>query len=125
MNKKFSVLKAIGNELRNIRKTQHISLKDVAEKAGVSTMYISEIERNKKAPSDEVVKKLAEIYKVDASDLFEGFKRVPEEVTEEILGFSELFDVLYGLSCNPDITIEERQKFYKEMHEKYDKLFKH
>jgi transcriptional regulator with XRE-family HTH domain len=119
----MKLIKTIGNELRNIRKVKGINLKEVAEHAGVSTMYISEIERDKKAPSDEVISKLSEIYKVNEVQLYEGFRRIPEEMFEEIVGSSVLFELLYLLSTNPSITEDQKLEFYNEIRQKYDKMF--
>jgi transcriptional regulator with XRE-family HTH domain len=117
------LLKTIGNELRNIRQGKDISLKEVAEKAGVSTMYISEIERDKKVPSDEVVYKLADIYKIEEKDLFEGFKRIPEFIVEEITNDKTLFEFLYEFSSNTKLTNEQKQDFYTEIRKLYDRMF--
>ncbi|HEY6933158.1 MAG TPA: helix-turn-helix transcriptional regulator [Marmoricola sp.] len=46
---------AAGRELRQERAAQKRTLADVAEKAGVSTQYLSEVERGRKEPSSEVV----------------------------------------------------------------------
>ena len=117
------LLKTIGSELREIRLEKKIHLKDIANKAGVSQMYISEIERDKKVPSDEMVLKLSDIYEVDASELFEGFKRIPEVMEREILSSSELFDILYSVSTK-ELSEEKRKKFYIEIKLLHDKMFK-
>ncbi len=46
---------AVGNELREERRTAGRTLADVAKDAGVSTQYLSEIERGLKEPSSEVL----------------------------------------------------------------------
>ena len=46
---------AVGRELREQRLAAGRTLADVAERAGVSTQYLSEIERGRKEPSSEVV----------------------------------------------------------------------
>lgn len=46
---------AVGRELREERQAQRRILADVAEQAGVSTQYLSEVERGCKEPSSEVV----------------------------------------------------------------------
>jgi transcriptional regulator with XRE-family HTH domain len=119
----LNLLKTIGNELRNIRKVKGINLKEVAEQAGVSTMYISEIERDKKAPSDEVIEKLSEIYKVNEIQLYEGFRRIPEVMFNEIINHSDLFEVIYKMATNPNITDEQKKEIYAEIKTKYDTMF--
>jgi transcriptional regulator with XRE-family HTH domain len=46
---------AVGRELREERHDTGRTLADVAEEAGVSTQYLSEIERGRKEPSSEVL----------------------------------------------------------------------
>ena len=46
---------AVGRELRTERQRQERTLADVAEQAGVSTQYLSEIERGRKEPSSEIL----------------------------------------------------------------------
>ena len=41
----------LGEHVRNIRKKRGITLKELAEKTGLSIGYISQIERNLTAPS--------------------------------------------------------------------------
>jgi len=46
---------AVGRELREERRVQGRTLQDVADEAGVSTQYLSEVERGRKEPSSEVL----------------------------------------------------------------------
>ena len=46
---------AVGHELRTERLGQERTLADVAGDAGVSTQYLSEVERGRKEPSSEVI----------------------------------------------------------------------
>jgi transcriptional regulator with XRE-family HTH domain len=124
VKRSLKFLKSIGKELREIRNEKKMHIKDIAEKAGVSQMYISEIERDKKIPSDEVIFKLSEIYGVNASDLFEGFQRIPEAMEDEILSSTELFDVLYNVSTNKNIPEEVRKKLYFEIKALHDRMLK-
>jgi transcriptional regulator with XRE-family HTH domain len=50
---------AVGQELREERQEVRRTLADVAEDAGVSTQYLSEIERGRKEPSSEVLQAVA------------------------------------------------------------------
>lgn len=50
---------AVGRELREERTNQTRTLADVAQDAGVSTQYLSEIERGLKEPSSEVLHAVA------------------------------------------------------------------
>jgi transcriptional regulator with XRE-family HTH domain len=50
---------AVGQELRDERQDVGRTLADVADEAGVSTQYLSEIERGRKEPSSEVLQAVA------------------------------------------------------------------
>jgi transcriptional regulator with XRE-family HTH domain len=50
---------AVGQELREERHDAGRTLADVAKQAGVSTQYLSEIERGRKEPSSEVLQAVA------------------------------------------------------------------
>ena len=50
---------AVGRELREERHDAGRTLADVAESAGVSTQYLSEVERGRKEPSSEVLQAVA------------------------------------------------------------------
>jgi transcriptional regulator with XRE-family HTH domain len=46
---------AVGRQLRDERHRQERTLTDVAERAGISTQYLSEVERGRKEPSSEIL----------------------------------------------------------------------
>jgi transcriptional regulator with XRE-family HTH domain len=46
---------AVGRELREERHRQERTLAHVAEESGVSTQYLSEVERGRKEPSSEIL----------------------------------------------------------------------
>ncbi len=50
---------AVGHELREERHRQERTLTDVSDRSGVSTQYLSEVERGRKEPSSEVLGAIA------------------------------------------------------------------
>jgi len=50
---------AVGRELRTERQAAERTLADVAEEAGVSVQYLSEVERGLKDPSSEMLQAIA------------------------------------------------------------------
>lgn len=119
-----NVFKSIGEELRKLRKLKNLSMKEVAEQAGVSTMYISEIERNLKVPSDEVICKLAKIYNVDEKTLFEGFGRIPENILKELTSNEALFTILYEISRNDKLDDIRKENLYNQIYQVYKRFMK-
>jgi DNA-binding XRE family transcriptional regulator len=62
---------AAGRELRAERVGQRRTLADVATDAGVSTQYLSEVERGRKEPSSEVVEAIGGALGITLLDLTE------------------------------------------------------
>lgn len=60
---------AVGHELRLERTDQARTLADVARRAGVSTQYLSEIERGRKEPSSEVLEAVGAALSLTLLDL--------------------------------------------------------
>jgi DNA-binding XRE family transcriptional regulator len=63
---------ALGRSLRATREEQGGRLVDVAERAGISPQYLSEIERGRKEPSSEMIAAVTGALGVDLADLLDG-----------------------------------------------------
>lgn len=62
-------LEALGELIRNRRKVNNLSLRDLAERAKVSNPYLSQIERGLHEPSVRVVAAIARALNVSAEEL--------------------------------------------------------
>ena len=62
----------LGRSLREIREEQGGRLVDIAERAGISPQYLSEIERGRKEPSSEMIAAVTGALGVDLADLLAG-----------------------------------------------------
>lgn len=62
----------IGEQLRLARQQRGETLKQVAERAGVSTPYLSEVERGRKEPSSEILSALTGSLETSLLDLTRG-----------------------------------------------------
>jgi len=60
-----------GRRLRALRIERELTQEDLANAAGVSTVFISSIERGKYAPSFDNLTKLARVLDVPVKDLFD------------------------------------------------------
>ena len=60
---------AIGHELRRERHAQERTQGDVADAAGISTQYLSELERGRKEPSSEILEAAAGALGLDVGAL--------------------------------------------------------
>jgi len=62
----------LGRSLRAAREEQGGRLVDVAERAGISPQYLSEIERGRKEPSSEMIAAVTGALGLDLADLLFG-----------------------------------------------------
>lgn len=63
---------ALGRSLRASREEQGGRIVDIAERAGISPQYLSEIERGRKEPSSEMIAAVTGALGVDLADLLTG-----------------------------------------------------
>jgi transcriptional regulator with XRE-family HTH domain len=59
----------IGSQLRNTRKEQGATLRDISSKANVALGYLSEIERGRKEPSSELLSSICSALEISVSIL--------------------------------------------------------
>jgi len=75
-----------GQMLKNIRKEKAISQRKLGELAGIDFTYISKIENGTQAPpSEETIRKIAEVLNVDAHKLILTANKIPSDYQESIL----------------------------------------
>ena len=89
----------IGSFIRTQREAAQVSVRQLAEKAGVSNPYLSQIERGLRKPSADVLQQIARALRVSAEVLY---------VRAGILEPSEKSEVRDAIIT--DIAITERQK---------------
>ncbi len=124
MKRSFGIVRSIADELKRLRKSRDMNLDEVGEKVGVSGVFISNIERGKRVPSDNLIEKLAEVYDIEELDLYEGFGKVPESIINEIIHNPKLLELLYKITNNPNFPNEKKEQFYSDINELYDKINK-
>jgi len=61
----------MGRVIRRERQDRHLTIKDLGDKAGLSEIYVGEIERGQKYPSAKVLESLANALDLDIADLLE------------------------------------------------------
>jgi transcriptional regulator with XRE-family HTH domain len=89
----------IGSFIRTQREAAQVSVRQLAEKAGVSNPYLSQIERGLRKPSADVLNQIAKALRVSAEVLY---------VRAGILEPSETSEVRDAIIT--DTAITERQK---------------
>jgi len=70
----------LGRVIRRERQDHHMTIKELGDKAGLSEIYVGEIERGQKYPSAKVLESIAEALELDVADLLE---LVAEEIRAE------------------------------------------
>jgi len=70
----------LGRVIRRERQDRHLTIKELGDKAGLSEIYVGEIERGQKYPSARVLESLAEALEMDVADLLEV---MAEEIRSE------------------------------------------
>ncbi|MFB7592048.1 helix-turn-helix domain-containing protein [Streptomyces sp. NPDC056169] len=91
----------LGEYLREQRRTAQLSLRQLADAAGVSNPYLSQIERGLRKPSAEVLQQVAKALRISAETLYVRAGILDEKEREEL----ETRAVVLA-----DPSINERQK---------------
>ncbi len=116
---------AIGPLLRRLR--GDLTLRDVTGRIGVSSSYLSQIERGDRKPGSNVVRKLAHLYNVDAEELMRRAGRDSyidpyggEAMEVERAYQYVLADPVFRVGTRPDgpITLKTK-RFIVEMYERF------
>ncbi len=68
-SKEVSLREAIGHVLRELRTSDHKTLREVSEKAGVSLGYLSEVERGQKEASSELLTSISKSLGLTSSQM--------------------------------------------------------
>lgn len=82
----------MGRVIRRERQERRLTIKELGEKAGLSEIYVGEIERGQKYPSSRVLESIAGALELDIADLLElvaeeiRFQREPERLNT--IGFA-------------------------------------
>jgi len=69
MRSNAKLTKVICKRIKNYRSDRGLTQEDLAEKVGVSRVYIGYVEQGRNTPSLEVLEKIAKSLKVDVGDL--------------------------------------------------------
>jgi transcriptional regulator with XRE-family HTH domain len=91
---------SLGEYIHDQRKSAQYSLRQLAEVAGVSNPYLSQIERGLKKPSAEILQQIAKALRISAETLY-----VRAGILEDRGGASDVAAAILA-----DATIDERQK---------------
>src|SRR5690349_19387433 len=91
----------LGAYLREQRESAQLSLRQLAEMAGVSNPYLSQIERGLKRPSAEILQQIAKGLQVSAESLYVRAGILDERVADDPAAVP---DVLSAIAVDPVLT---------------------
>ena len=94
-------VESLGDYLREQRESSRLSLRQLAEQAGVSNPYLSQIERGLRRPSAEVLQQLAKALRISAEQLY---------LRAGIISLDESVGGSVELAVLGDPQLTERQK---------------
>ena len=81
----------VGRVIRRERQDRQLTIKELGEKAGLSEIYVGEIERGQKYPSSKVLESLAAALDLDMAELLELMAeeiRAEREPQTSAIGFT-------------------------------------
>ncbi|RQW90559.1 helix-turn-helix domain-containing protein, partial [Micromonospora chalcea] len=90
----------VGGFIRDLRRNAKISLRQLAEQAGVSNPYLSQIERGLRKPSAEVLQQLASALRVSTPAMY---------LRAGLLDDKEGQGVLAAIAVDPELTMAQKQ----------------
>lgn len=110
-----------GAYVRQIRKEQRMSLRQLAKSIDVSATFVSRFERGEKdaVPSVENLKKMADVLGIDADDLIFRAKKMPTDLPEIVqshTGMAALLRTAQGLTEDQlrELTEQARKEAKKK-----------
>jgi transcriptional regulator with XRE-family HTH domain len=90
----------IGEFIRDLRRNARISLRELAERAGVSNPYLSQIERGLRRPSAEVLGQIAGALRISTPLMY---------LRAGLLNEKDGQGVLAAIAGDPDLTVAQKQ----------------
>jgi transcriptional regulator with XRE-family HTH domain len=102
----------VGAYIREQRRKAHLSLRNLADRAGVSNPYLSQIERGMRQPSAKILKGIATALQVSAETLFTQ-AGILDGSPEDADG-----DVLRAIFRDPQLTDGQRREL-AEIYERF------
>jgi transcriptional regulator with XRE-family HTH domain len=93
-------LRDLGDHIRDQRRQAELSMRKLADLAGVSNPYLSQIERGLKRPSAEILQQIARALQVSAESLY---------VRAGILDSERDHDLMAAIRSQTDLTGDQKQ----------------
>jgi transcriptional regulator with XRE-family HTH domain len=96
-------IKSFGEHLRHLREEADLTLKFVSVQIGIDTSLLAKIERNERQPTKQIIRKVANFFKVDEKELQNDF--LSDVIAYKILDVEDDLSILK--------VAEEKVKYLK------------
>ena len=98
--------KSFGEHLRHLREEAGLTLKFVSEQIYIDTSLLAKIERSERQPTKQIIKQVADFFKVDEKELQNNF--LSDQIAYKILDEEADLSILK--------VAEEKVKYLKTIH---------
>jgi transcriptional regulator with XRE-family HTH domain len=95
-NNSMQKVETFGEKVRSLREHDEMPLRKLAALLDIDQSTLSKIERNERKPNDEIIQKIAEIFKIDKEELnisflsdMVAYELLEEEHSKDILKIAE------------------------------------
>lgn len=78
------VAETIGERVKRERMALGLTQRELADAVGVGVPHISKVEAGRENPSDELLRRLADVFKIDPEELLLVARRIPENLAEDL-----------------------------------------
>lgn len=104
-----------GEKIRELRKSQNLTQKDLGNLVGVTFAYVSKVENERldfgDYPSEELIRKLAGALETDEDELMLLAKKIPEHIRQRVFERPDAFRKFADLTdVDMDRLIEQIDK---------------
>ncbi len=114
-------MKSLGHRIRELREQGEISLRELARKLNVSAAFISDVERGRRYPSDDLLVDIAKQLKIKVDELKASDTRAPLEDLKRAAEDDPSYGIALRTILDSRMTGEELIKLIEREHKKNNK----
>ena len=111
-------MKTLGERIRELREQKDISLREFAKKLDISAAFLSDVELNRRFPSEEVLAKIAKHLNEPVEDLKAFDTRAPMEELKRITASNPLMGVALRRVVEKNVSASDLIDLLKKVEKK-------
>ena len=109
----IDINKTLGEAVRDRRVEKDLSLRDLAKLIDIAPSYLSDIENDRRVPSEEIIHNIAQALDMDADDLMARSGRLGEEA-ERYMKKHPAAGILFRKISTTRLNEDDLRKLLKE-----------